>query len=359
MKNIRSSKTLTVILAVALFSTVTGCSSTQKSETKGKIKEATITEIEETTIEETAVVEETEEDEETTTTEITALEETTAVEETEETTTEETAVVEETEETKETTTAETIVDEETTGDMEESSNIPVPLINPNNDYVTSTIYIIDLSESVFAELNPDYGPFEREFYVPQFNFDTESAKEVNTFITDLINDINSQKDEFYYTSNSFCYEYKNYITLAFGIHCDWDFDMYYMWTFDVTTGELVSNEDIFSASNSEYSSITEAATEATTFTINSYYIEYDSEPVIVDGALNSDCPLVDMLSESLFANLYDLTFNDENLNDEMSIGLDSNGTLIFISDIFSFGGANCYEEIYTADGHYISDFFFN
>lgn len=321
MKRFNGSKVFVAILAICLVATA-GCSSTNESDTE-------ITTTETTTEASTA--------------------ETTVAETTE------------AEETKASTVEITLVDEtdETEEYVKEIRPAPVPEINPNNDYITSEVFVIDLSGTEIRDVNADYYSYVRSFNVPQFSFDTESAKNVNQYIMNLMNDIDSQKDDFYWTSNSFCYKYDNYITLTFDLVGDWDIDYYFMWTFDVSTGEIVSNQDIFAASNSEYSSITEAATVATTDSINNYLGQYDPTPVIVDGKLNSENSYVGDMDNVTKEYYYNLTFNDENINDSMNIGLDSNGTLIFISHIFSFGGAEYYQEVYTADGNFISSFFEN
>lgn len=71
----------------------------------------------------------------------------------------------------------------------------------------------------------------------------------------------------------------------------------------------------------------------------------------LDGAINPDNPFY--FSEDA----YEYTFNENNINDDMPIGLDSNGDLIMSSNIISIGGADYYQDVYDSNLANISVFF--
>ena len=71
----------------------------------------------------------------------------------------------------------------------------------------------------------------------------------------------------------------------------------------------------------------------------------------VDDAINPNNPF------GLTEDAYYITFNVDNINDDMPIGLDSNGDLIMSSNIISIGGADYYQEVYDSNSANLSVFF--
>ena len=214
---------------------------------------------------------------------------------------------------------------------------PTPYVNEDSQWVTDNVIYYESAGQ------------ERPFHTPTFNFNSVDADATNDEIAELIENKVSTEINFCYRSDFMYYIYDNYLTLILRMSGDWDCSYYYIWTFNTDTGSLADNNEIFEASNSEYGSITEAATVATTDYINNLYFGNFHMPTIIDGALNPDVTGVPEDS-------YSLTFNEENLNDDMSIGLDSDGNLIFISDIFSLCGASYYIHIYNAEGARLDEF---
>lgn len=230
-------------------------------------------------------------------------------------------------------------------------------INAECDYITNDVLVTDITYNTVPETTESV-----TFNIPHFNFDTEDARSVNEELSGIVDSYVSGDDAWFYYGSDYCYYIgDNSITVVFNIICDWDVNEYYTYTFDLTTGNRMSNDKIFAASNSEFSSISEAANAATTNYLNSLWMFQDGdEPFIIDGEINpnnhNSYLSIDSTPEEIIDEYLSITFNEDNLNDDMRIGLDSNGNLIFISEIFSLGGASYYTEVYNSEGANISGY---
>ncbi len=261
-----------------------------------------------------------------------------------EATTEETE--EETEEPTEETAAPTATPTPASEGLDGDGGCPNPTVNEGYQgmYVGISEYTVDGEET--------------DFYYPVFEFNTEDARNVNDFIDNLISMVpESCAEGFnYYGSDFFYYTYENALSVVWCLHGDWDLAEYYSWTFDVNTGLAMSNDEVYSLSWCSQDTIREAAIYATTCFVNNLYYDESGEPLIIDCEMNPAHPFAEFSDEYLAEEIA-YTFSTDNLQDGMAIAIDSEGTMIFISSIFSFAGAGQYTRVYNYDGinleHYL------
>ena len=202
-------------------------------------------------------------------------------------------------------------------------------------------------------------PFTEEtetysFIIPQVNFNTFDAEkaneEINEFALAIKNEFDNGGSPDYYQSHFKYSVYNKYLTLVFGIYGTNDIREYYTCTFNTENGERVSNSEIFNvAKDTGYPSITEAGTAATKNFLNRRYVNMGEVPMFIDGKPNPEHLYFKEPTPDYTEEILGFTFNDENLNENMRIGLDPEGNIFFISQIFSEGGAPYYEEIIRMD----------
>lgn len=188
---------------------------------------------------------------------------------------------------------------------------------------------------------------DKIFVYPVLELESDDADLINGSVEAILDVVTNDEDDLYLSSDFFYYIYEDCISLVFAVHGNYDMDSFQIWNLDMETGEVVSNSDILAMSNATESSIAEAGTVACTNYIN-HAADWGEgyEPLIVDGALNPNSPMYD----DYMLRLYDETFSIYNIHDGMSVGIDSEGTLFFTSDVMSFGGADFYMRLYNYDG---------
>ncbi len=249
------------------------------------------------------------------------------------------------EEEEETTeaTLETVIEttEETTAATERVQHsphgVPTPVINGEAGGVTCGL----------TSFNATNGS---PWHYPVFNYPNCSG--VNSEIQRLITEYNEYG---VYRSNYFIYTYENLVSVVWTIESEWESNDCFTWTVDTTTGNPLSNAEIFAASNCVESSITEVANNATVTFVNDFYDWDNGVPLIVDGGFNTSHSVYAWLGDHA-QEFYDITFSSSNLNDNMKVGIDSDGCLVFISEIFSVGGAASYVKCYNDDGASLEEF---
>ncbi len=227
--------------------------------------------------------------------------------------------------------------------------IPTPEPNPyENEYVTDLCADYeDLAGSGYT------------YHVPHITIDSEDTNAINNEIIEFMQRRIADNEEAGVYSPAVSSRYSMFITdnglmtIVFRVCGACDDDAYHMWTIDVNTGARLSNSEIAAAAG--VTDIRAAALTAASEFCNHRY-DYDNgpdnTPRFIDGELNPDLPAFDLLSEPEYP-LYDemqATFSEERLNADMCIGLDSDSNLIFVSEVFSEGGASSYIECYASDG---------
>lgn len=237
---------------------------------------------------------------------------------------------------------------ETTPEVEETE-APVPAKGPHAEHACPAPGVNEgcpeFDLSVPAIINGD-----RMFNYPSFIIADGDEAAVNAEALDIVQKASS--DDLCYKSDVAYYVYNDTITITLRVVGDWDIIMYYIWVVD-STGHRLSNSEIMAKSINEYSSVAEAGTVATTLYINNKYDQGDGVPFIVDGHYNSNHQYASWFPEDPTS----WTFNSDNINNNMTIGLDSDGCLIMVSGILSMGGAGIYDELYNDDGASLMDFF--
>ena len=181
------------------------------------------------------------------------------------------------------------------------------------------------------------------YHVPEILIDSESAKSINEEIAKRLEmyeaAITTDGESHYYASEYIAYLTKEGIlTVVFVELGIWDDDIYHVYSIDVTTGNGVDNARL--AEIAGVTSISAAAKDA----VQAYYncsgqVKIENYKVVsVNDSLNG---MEQAIQDS---------FDDDRLNDNMLIGLKSDGTIFFISALGAFGGAEWYYRMYDTSG---------
>lgn len=211
--------------------------------------------------------------------------------------------------------------------------------NPSNDDIDGVIHAATEACTVCRE--------NKFFVYPVIDLESSDADAINSVISEKVTEMTTDEGEFYLSSDFFYYIYGDAISVVFIVEGDWDMNEYYIWNLSMENGNVISNDQIFAMSNAAEDTIAEAGTAACTNYLN--HISSwggNDEMLIVDGALNPNGPMYSANLEELFVN----TFSIYNINDGMTMGIDSEGTLFFTSSVMSFGGADYYNQLYNYDG---------
>ena len=225
----------------------------------------------------------------------------------------------ETEETTTTTTTEATTSETTT---------------TASNYGVVTDYVFDMVD--------DYKAYGDRYHVPYVNIDSEYTAQMQEEINGIFRyyDELIERDGYcHYTATHYLASLSpdGILSIVFVESGDWDDDVFHVWNIDCTTGQKVDNAKI--AELAGISDIRTAAMDAVQIFINSRgggITCENHEPV------NTSDVYVDEVKA---------TFSEERINDDMKMGVTGDGTVFFISDVVSLGGAPSYYEIYDINGN--------
>ena len=204
---------------------------------------------------------------------------------------------------------------------------------PSNGDVTD--YVIDGRDN-YKHLEYGYG----EYHVPIVLIDTSYAdsmrEEINARFAYYEELIDEDGECHYWATKyiAFLNEDFGVLTVVFVEEGDWDDDIFHVWNFDIITGEKVDNLVL-----AEMAGIADIRTAA----MDGAQAYYNSYGTIVEDYIyiGDDIYMEEYVNDS---------FSDEYMNNDMMIGITSDGRLFFISELASFGGAPTYYEMYDQYG---------
>ena len=205
---------------------------------------------------------------------------------------------------------------------------------PTSQYGKVTDYVIDLAK--------DYANYGNNYHVPFVNIDSDYTAQMREEINDIFtyyDEIIERDGYCHYTATHYLASLSpdGILSIVFVESGDWDDDVFHVWNIDCTTGQKVDNAKI--AELAGISDIRTAAMDAVQIFINSRgggITCENHEPV------NTSDVYVDEVKA---------TFSEERINDDMKMGVTGDGTVFFISDVVSLGGAPSYYEIYDINGN--------
>ena len=218
----------------------------------------------------------------------------------------------------------------------------------SSEYGTTTAAPGDSAISKYVrDCRDTYKHLEREdgkYHAPEILIDSEYAKSINEEIARRFENYDAAlvKDGFcHYTSTKYtAYLTKEGVLCVVFVECgDCDDDIYHLYNIDVQTGGYVDNKRI--AEIAGISDIAKAAKDA----VQAYYnatgnVKIENYKVVKDNGE----PLNYMEKQ------IEDSFLGERLNENMMIGITSEGTMFFISALGSFGGADWYYRMYDVNG---------
>ncbi len=182
------------------------------------------------------------------------------------------------------------------------------------------------------------------YHVPELLIDSPYAKSVNEEIAHCFEEYEAEikKDG---QCHYFATEYIAFLTkegilsVVFVEDGEVDDNLFHVYNIDVTTGDKVDNKRL--AQIAGVKDIRTAAMDAVqAFYNNSGMIKIENYKVVKKKGKKLD----DMEKE------VEKSFIEERLNDNMMIGITSEGKMFFISALGSFGGADWYFQMYDVDG---------
>jgi len=196
-------------------------------------------------------------------------------------------------------------------------------------------YVIDV-RSEFMHLEN-----EGIYHVPRVLLNSSYAEEMQLEVEHCFAVYDTEIEEYgeaHYSST----DYAAYLTeggilsVVFVEHGMWDDDIYHVWNFDVVTGNRVDNRTIAEVAGIQ--DIRTAAMDA----VQAYYNRTGVFSVENYEKVTPDFEYVDQAVEN--------SFSEENLNDDMPIGLRDDGSIFFITEIASIAGAEWYYHMIDAGG---------
>lgn len=229
-------------------------------------------------------------------------------------------------ETTEETTAETT---EATTEATTSATAPAAGFGTAEDYVQ------DIRDTY------KYLEIDGEYHVPAVIFDTPYAEEMRQEIHDLFSEYAFEissvgNSHYWYTKYIAFLTDDGILTVVFVEGGEWDDDIYHIWNFDVTTGDKVDNKKL--ARLAGISDIRTAAMDGAQAYYNNTGMMTVENYEVVSTAFDY---MYEPVSNS---------FSEENINENMPLGLMDDGTMFFISPLASFGGAEWYYRMYDVNG---------
>ena len=201
-------------------------------------------------------------------------------------------------------------------------------------------YVIDTGDTFQSEDS------ETDYHIPAVMFSTADAMKMRSEIESIFEGYKKDFEEYgryeiYRTSYTAFLTKEGVLSIVFVEHATNDFDIYHVYNFDVTTGDFVDNKQI-----AEYAGVTDirkAAMDAV-----QEYINNDQCPEVRDITIENYELKED---KEAYREEVENTFSKERLNDNMMIGLTSEGEIFFVSAIVSTGGAPYYYRIYDINGN--------
>ena len=180
-----------------------------------------------------------------------------------------------------------------------------------------------------------------EYHVPKVVFKTEYAaqmkQEIDGCFAVYAEEIADNGYSHYYSTHYIAFlSPGGVLSIVFVEVGEWDDDVFHVWNFDVKTGNKVDNSRI--AEIAGVRSIRKAGMDAAQKCLNN------------TGMINvQDYQLVSTDYEYMRDSVAN-TFSEAYINDNMPVGLTSDGKMFFISPIASFAGAEYYYTMYDING---------
>lgn len=199
-----------------------------------------------------------------------------------------------------------------------------------------TDYVVDVRENYMYLEN------EGKYHVPDVLFNSsyadEMRREIESCFAEYATEIEEYGESHYPATNYIAYLTEGGIlTVVFVERGMWDDSRYHVWNFDVVTGGRVDNRTL--AEIAGVPDIRTAAMDA----VQAYYNRTGIFTVENYEKVTPDFEYVDQAVEN--------SFSEENLNDDMLIGLKNDGSMFFISGIASIAGAEWYYHMYDEEGY--------
>ena len=180
-----------------------------------------------------------------------------------------------------------------------------------------------------------------EYHVPKVVFKTEYAaqkkQEIDGCFAVYAEEIADNGYSHYYSTHYIAFlSPGGVLSIVFVEVGEWDDDVFHVWNFDVKTGNKVDNSRISEIAGVR--SIRKAGMDAAQKCLNN------------TGMINvQDYQLVSTDYEYMRDSVAN-TFSEAYINDNMPVGLTSDGKMFFISPIASFAGAEYYYTMYDING---------
>lgn len=250
--------------------------------------------------------------------------------------------------------------EDTSEDTAVSSEDTDNTSSGSTDMATETYLTL---ESVYvSDLWEDYSFIESEFdtvyHVPFIDLESEDAEQINSEIHDIMEgpseDFRTSGHAHMCASRYVVYiTDSNLMTVVFSLEGEWGDDEYYMWTVNLDTGDRLSNSEI-----AEAAGIGDIRASAM-YALDRYFEAMNlaasggtvTRPDFINGELNPDGPNYRTFTgDAALTEAAAVTYSEDTLNDDMTIGLDADSRLIFSSPVVSLAGASSYNRCYDSEG---------
>ena len=209
---------------------------------------------------------------------------------------------------------------------------------------TTTVFSFGKVTDYVVDARADYQYLEEygQYHVPKLLFNSsyasEMQKEIDKCFAVYITELEEYGNTHYYST-----DYAAFLTddgilsIVFVENGEWGDDIYHVWNFDVATGNKVDNYTI--AEIAGVRDIRKTAMDAA-----QTYLNNSGMMVVENYELVSP-------SDDYYVKAVEDTFSEERLNDNMMIGLQSDGTIFFVSGIASIAGGEWYYRMYDAKGN--------
>ena len=201
-------------------------------------------------------------------------------------------------------------------------------------YGVVTDYVSDLVDNY-----KDYG---EHYHVPYVNIESDYTAQMREEIDGIFayfDEIIERDGYCHYTATHYlaCLSPDGILSIVFVESGDWDDDVFRVWNIDCTTGQKVDNAKL--AELAGINDIRTAAMDAVQLFIN-----------IRGGGIT--CENHEPVNTAdVYVDEVKATFSEERINNDMRMGVTGDGTVFFISNVVSLGGAPAYYEIYDINGN--------